>query len=208
MKRYPREEVTFDPVTHRYYDAGGHALPSVTSILRAAGFMDMRHIPQEALDRGTDVHRMVEGVIKTGTVANVQPFYVPYAVGWMAFLADTGFVPKESEIRVCHSLYGYAGTLDIFGVMPIVGPGGKRLGGATRTIIELKSGSSPWWVRYQLAGYAATFTPVPRRFSLVLPGNNQYRLTEYKDPTDINVFLSALTVRNVLAEQSLLPEGL
>lgn len=185
--------LTFDEAAHAYALDGAPML-SVTQVLEGVGIIDYsglpEHIRERALARGRAVHVAThyddEGALDEATVA---PGVTGYLEAWRRFRRESGFVPELIEHRGFHQQYPYAGTLDRTG----------RLANGSEVLLDIKSGTAEWWVRVQLAAYAAFFEHPRkwRRMSVELHGDGTYRNEEFPCrgwQSDFNVFLAALTV--------------
>lgn len=192
----------FDPAAHRYtFD--GKPVPNVTNILASES-------PYKGLDpamleiarqKGQHVHRMIE-LDLSGALdeATLPEWMKPALTQWRQFVADTGFAVEESEFRVFHPVYRYAGTLDLFGNMN----GGPVL-------IDLKRSFLAGHVTgLQTAAYLEALSAMmkqdnrkegqivasARRFALRLREDSRYNMIEFTDKLDRTDFLAALALHN------------
>jgi len=176
------------------YRIGGARVPSVTTVI---GEHFPFTVPKEklefALAFGKAIHRATE-LHDRGTlnIETLDPRIVPYLDSWIEFKKQTGCEIVEIEHRVYDKVLRYAGTLDR--VIRLDG----NLG-----VLDLKRPKLDARVGVQLAGYQAcyrqTVGPVSlRRWGLQLcPHENPiYRLREYKDKGDWNIFVACLTLHN------------
>ena len=176
--------LSFDPAVHEYR-ANGRLVPSVTQILEAVGLIDYSYLPwptrQMALDRGRAVHEAIaldlagdldeESADEIGILGCVRAA--------RAARAALGIVtPDAVEERVYHPTLDYAGTLDL------------RAG---NIVIDWKTNHAEYWVRFQLAAYAACLAAskgsathwdgaLVRRICVELHEDATYRILEI--PTD------------------------
>ena len=184
-------ELAFDATAHAY-TVDGRRVPSVTQVLELAGLVDKRWFTDFARDRGTYVHQLLE-LHDTGDLdeASIDPQLAPYLDAWTAACRDLGARWSHVEHRMADATLGVAGTLDRFGVLA-----GKP------TIADIKTGAAEDYIGIQLAGYAylAELTGLApsarrvRRVGVFLKSDGSYRLVEYADRTDLDVFRAALTV--------------
>jgi len=77
----------------------------------------------KAADRGTSVHRALEGWAMSDGGELVSPEVFPqaeqgYVIGLNRFLSESGFVPTKSEVIVASLLHGLAGRFDLMGRIP------------------------------------------------------------------------------------------
>jgi hypothetical protein len=183
--------VLFDEAKHEYRKPDGTRLPSVTEILKPL-YADLRFVKQDLLDWksevGVAVHKAIElYTLKQLDLESIDDIVRPYFVQFVKFCADTGFVPNEAEVRVS-SLFGYAGTLDLIGVL-----NGRKV------LVDIKTTAalSPA-VALQTAAYATAYNsanehaPVRRRYALRLTPE-LYRLQSYDNQAaDFAVFVALL----------------
>lgn len=185
--------LTFDEAAHRYYWQGT-PVPNVTSVL--SPLVDLSHIPADTLEiarqKGVAVHKMVELDAKGDLDESVLPEWMqPALEQWRKFVADSGFRMIESEFRVFHPLYRYAGTLDLLGYVH-----------DDPAFIDVKrSFAAGPVIGLQLAAYHEAYCAQEKvgkrakRYALRLNENGPYRLEPYTNPNDFNVFLALLTVQ-------------
>lgn len=189
------EILQFDPAAHRY-SVGGRHIPSVTQVLEP--YMDFSRVPpdvlQRAADFGTAVHTATE-LDDLGDLdeESLDPALAPYLEGWRRFRSVTGFVPVAVEERLYCKIHGFAvaGTLDRVG----------DLKGA-RTLVDIKSSAGVYpSVALQTAAYAEAYRAstglrIKHRFAVRLDDSGGFEVVEFKDRSDLSVFLSMLTVHN------------
>lgn len=185
----------FNAENHTYTD-GGILIPSVTTV------MDLIHnycgIPEKILERaserGTAVHLATElydeGRLDMGSLSDE---ILGYVMGWMKFKSDTGFQPEMIEYRVYSKKHRYAGTLDRTGLI-----NGKL------AIIDVKT-TAQFYSAFgvQLGGYMNAYnegTPakdkVKTRWVVKLSPDGDYKLQQYKDRSDVSIFLNCLNLYN------------
>lgn len=192
-------QVDFDEATHTYRHQGA-VVPSVTQILKALPneyvFVDPDVLERAALV-GQAVHRLIELDVLGEITDEVLEQYVdllPYLDQFREFRIKTGFQPLASEQRVYSARYGYAGTLDLFGV----------LNGELALIDAKRTAAVPRTAGPQTAGYENALreclphllqTPSDKikRFALHLTAT-RWQLVPFTSPADLRVFLSALTI--------------
>ena len=171
---------------HVYRDGNGAIIPGVTSILKAAGLIDATWFNDYARDRGTLVHEACALYDRDDLdEQSLDPELEPYVRAWIKFRADSGFAPELVEHIVSNPLRGYAGKLDVTGVM-----------NGHKYVIDRKSGAVQAWAGIQLAAYEACLPCPHKRAAIELDSDGKYRLIEYTDRNDFNVFLSALALTN------------
>jgi hypothetical protein len=188
------DALMFDEASHTY-SVEGVPLPSVTQVLEDVGIIDYGFLPREDreryLRRGSAVHLLTQLDDEDDLdEASIDPAIAGYLEGWRRFRRESGFVPSLIEHRSYNPQYGYAGTLDRTGSLR---------DSSTVVLLDIKTGTSPYWCRYQLAAYAAFFDG-PRKYprlSVELHDDGTYRIEEFacRDwQADFNVFISALAV--------------
>lgn len=189
-------QLLFDEANHRY-TVDGEVLPSVTQILKPLYSFNgiPEHVLQAKAALGTAVHRACELLDNDDLdqetdegKAGLEPI-AGYLAGYVKFKAEVRPVVLENETRLHHPLHRYAGTID-------------RRYTINRDLwdIDLKStvAMSPL-VGLQTAAYSELFKANgdrrrPRRGALQLFPDGKYKLWEFKDPSDLAVFLSLLNV--------------
>lgn len=188
--------LTFDAEKHEYRWAGVR-VPSVTQVL--APLVDLSRIPADALEvarqKGIAIHRTVELDCAGQLDEEALPeWLVPVLANWRRFVADTGFAPVCSEHRVYHRLYGYGGTLDLFGEMRHA---------ACYSFVDVKRSFLAGQVTgVQLAAYQEAYISGDRdsqrvkrakRHALRLNENAPYHLEEFTDKAQFQDFLTLLS---------------
>ena len=191
---------------HRY-ELDGRPVPGVTTALKVISAEDYRNVPEEVLTLkaafGTAVHRVIElDCMDDLDLDALDDSLLPYYNGWRQFLAASGFRPLLSEGKVASVRYGYAGQLDLFGmlngcyslidakcvttVMPSTGP---QTAAYENALKEWRPDIVP--PKAPVNRYALQLRPPP-------PGGTAatWNLHRFTDPADFPVFLSALRIHN------------
>ena len=189
--------IAFDPVAHVYRDTEtGHAIPSVTTVIREAGLIEGdAFFTEYGRERGSAIHAachyLDEGDLddawmkRNGELAG-------YVRAWDRFKSEAPFRCELIEYRV-HSALGYCGTLDRTGII-----GGDEI---VNCLIDLKSGQHQRWHAIQSAAYANAL-PNPRRYrrlTVRLDKDGTYDTREHPQKQyseDLAVFVAALTLYN------------
>jgi len=182
--------IEFNEVEHSY-KVNGRPVPGVTKLLQI--IQTLEGIPWDVLEAarifGTNVHRAchLENIGELDH-ASLSPILRDYVRGYTMFLRDTRFAVLASELPVASPLHGFAGTLDLFGVL-----------NQAEAVIDIKSTMIlPFTVGPQTAAYKeglerTTGQKAKKRFCLML-GANRYRLVELTDPQDLTYFISCMNV--------------
>jgi len=182
--------LTFDAASHVYHWKG-QPVPNVTLVLKP--FVDYGMVNPEALEvarqRGVAVHRMVELWAKNDLEESTLPEWMqPVYRQWLKFVDDTGLTVLDSEQKVFHPLYQYAGTFDL-----IVTMRGKPAHGLIDIKRSFMAGAA---IGLQTAAYAeaenAAGHSVRWRGALKLREDGAYRYQPFDDPADFSVFIAAL----------------
>lgn len=188
--------LTFDAERHEYHFSGVR-VPNVTAIL--SDLTDLSMVPQAALElarqKGVACHRMVELDAKGDLdEATLPEWMAPVLVEWRKFVSQSGFRVIDSEKKVYHPTYRYAGTLDLFGEMTHA---------AQFAYIDVKRSFLAGKITgLQLAGYKAADSHEHKerrnalRFALRLKEGEPYRVQEFKDLNDFNIFAACLVRHN------------
>lgn len=197
----------FDADLHRY-TLDGRQLPSVTEILRPVTEHEYRGVDRDVMERaallGTAVHKLIELDI-AGTLDEdaLDDSLRQYLAQWRQFRAQSGFVPVLNEHRVHSGRYGYAGTIDLFGVLNSDAAliDAKRTAAVPRSVGPQTAGYEQA-IRESLPDAVARCVSGPgdghiNRYALHLTPE-RWRLVPQRDPNDLRVFLASLTLHNYL----------
>lgn len=138
--------VDFDSDFHEY-TINGRVIPSVTQILKNAGYIDDRFFTAEARDRGTAVHelcrRYAEGVRTDALDRPLENLeYVNAFALWMK-QNHVYVIKSESTVYGIENSKEYAGRFDILAEI-----NGKKV------LVDIKTGGKIKWHSLQLAAYA------------------------------------------------------
>ena len=139
----------FEEDGHKYF-LGDQQLPSVTQILEAVGIINKRFYAPGSDLRGRYIHKMTE-LDDTGELAeeNVKDDLRGYLEAWRKWKTDHTAKILDSEYRVYHKFYGYAGTID------------KIADDGCLCIVDIKSGQPEKWHVLQLTAYFQCFLNMP-----------------------------------------------
>lgn len=199
--------LTFDPEKHVYYWNGERA-PGVTTILSPlseyAGIP--RRILEEAAARGEYIHKACELLLWDQLdEMDLEPAFIPYIDAFKKFLSETGFQAEVIEQQVYHIKLGYAGTLDLGGILPPVG----RMKKPRRALIDIKTTFKLLAsVGPQTAAYSEAWASerpkeqhFDERYGLQLKGDGTYKMLPMKSSNDMNVFRSCLAIYNFMKRE-------
>jgi hypothetical protein len=187
------ETLEFDAPTHTY-KLKGRQVPGVSTVLQPLLKLDdiPEHVLEHAKLRGQAVHEACHAHNLGGLYMDDLEEEVASRVrGYLMFHAEAGFISLASEIRVASPKYGYAGTLDLYGIL-------KR----GEAMVDLKSTAAiprtagPQTAAYKQALEETTGQKSKRRYVLHLKPD-AYKLVEISDGAgvqDFTVFLSALNI--------------
>jgi hypothetical protein len=177
--------ITFDPITHTYI-VKGVKYPSVTEIIGDMGlYGDVSYFTEYSRERGNFVHWIIEWYLE-GTLdeATIDPELLPYFHAWQRFEADTHYESEVCEKVIASDSLRFAGTIDHIGYL-----------NGHFCIIDVKTGVMAPATAIQLAGYEVLAKqPGIKRFALQLTGEGKYKLTEFKDRQDAQIFKAALAI--------------
>lgn len=180
--------LTFHSESHRY-EINGVAVPSVTQILRLAGIIEGYNGDSTASIRGRMVHLACE-YDDAGELdeASVSKDIVGYLIAWRRFRDATRFMPEAAEKQFYSPTYNFCGTID-------------RIGTASEqpVLLDIKTGALRPFHAIQLAAYQlgfadATGTNIPTRWGVYLRSDGSFKVEEFRNPRDRQVFLAALTL--------------
>lgn len=196
--------LVFDEATHTY-TVDGVVVPSVTQILSGACLYDFSMVAPDVLERKRQIGTAVHKAIELSLAGDLDEDWLPaawagYFRAWQKFVADTGITDADigpGEGPMYHTGFRYAGTPDRQIYLD------KRW-----AVLDLKTTAELHpAVGLQLAAYQELINDSPAndmphtlqikdRYALQLKENGTYRLEQYKDKSDWQVFLSLLTVAN------------
>lgn len=176
------------------YRVGGQSLVSVTQAIKIAGLMgDTSLYTDQARDRGTAVHSMVEyfdqGDLELDTL---DPALMGYLDAYRLFLADYEPEWQLIEAQRADTTLRYAGTVDRAGMLK---------GIKHPVVLDVKSGSPEAWHPIQLSAYKHLVAmelaaALIVRFALYLSADGRYRLEPFPlaDGPDWQIFCAALAL--------------
>jgi hypothetical protein len=190
--------LTFEPSTHTYA-LDGVVIPSVTTVLKAAGYIDFSRVPSgildQALERGSLVHEALHYLNEDDlNLDSVRDDLRGYVQAGIDFRRLSGFTVYSCELRVCSPTWRVAGTLDLLG----------RWSDDVLTIADYKTGHpKDVAADLQLAAYAELLRETSpdladepiRRVSVRLTKDGMFHVEPYDDDDsdDWAIFLAALT---------------
>lgn len=185
------DRLTFNADAHEYF-WDGKAVPGVTDILESVNISDFSMVKNRHLDygmeRGSAVHLACaffdENDLDWDTVPEEAE---PYVRAWEKFTIDTGFEPIIIEKMGYSEKWGYAGTVDVCGIL-----------NSRKVLIDRKSNSVPKSTQIQLSAYEHLVEeqgPFVERYGIALRGDGTYKLSDpYLSVNDFAVFTCALAV--------------
>lgn len=177
-------KLSFDPLKHEY-KIGKKVLPSVTTILKAAGYIDTTWATEWHRNKGEQLHRALHlHDLDVLDEATLDPELVPYIQTYKRFLSESGAKVTHSELPCWSDKYQYAGTADKVLLLH------RR-----RVVVDVKTNNAPAWTALQVASYAhaieeSRYIHIERRYSLALK-KDDYRFRECRDAQDFPKFLKA-----------------
>ena len=179
------------------YRIDGTQVPSVTTILRAAGLYNDSFFTVDSRDRGIYVHKACLYYLQDDLDDRIiLDEYRGHIEAFKKFMAEADCKPHLGlcEIPWFSEIWLFGGTID----MPCV-INGKE------SIIDIKSGAESPTTGIQLAAYGMLYdVPSANRYGLHLKANGQYKLIPYTDRNDIKIFNAALTLYHWRQERKLL----
>lgn len=144
--------IQFDPDGH-IFTYRGHDVPSLTNILKAAGYIDGRFYTEDGRLRGQHFHQasalLDRNLLDWDTL---DSDVINYLLCYEKAKEELGLRVRENGIeKIVHKGSLWAGIVDR-----------DLLWKGKKTIVELKSGSFEWWHRLQMVGYGATYPTMPQ----------------------------------------------
>lgn len=173
----------FDPETHQYF-IDDERVPSVTEILEGVGIIDKRWYTEKGRDRGSAVHVATQYLDEEDLDwSTVGPEIEPYVRAYELFKEETKFQPVLIETSVFNREHRYGGTLDRTGILD-----------GEKVLIDIKTGAPSKWAALQTAGYEICLEERHARKVLQLKPNGKYKLRDYNNPEDTELFLAAARI--------------
>jgi len=185
-----RPVLTFDEAPH-IYRVDGREVPSVTQILKEAyGDLLWPWAGEFAMERGRLVHAALHlWAQRDLDVKSLSPYIAGYVAAGVKWLTDSGFEIRVTEHRMYSSIYDYAGTCDIIGILD-----------RKSACVDYKTGEPGWatgpqtWA-YTQAWQEETGEVIRNRYGLRLFEDGHYQLIPYHaDRDDKADFLAARRV--------------
>lgn len=185
------EQVRFVAESHEYF-FGSERLISVTQALNEAGLINSDWYTDFGRERGTWVHQALEwldlGELERPEEGNPLLAYIE---AYEQFMFDCRVTWDHVELRLVDPARRLAGTLDRAGTL-----------NGRKAVCDLKTGAPERWHAIQLSAYLDLLktsgyyadVPVIHRYGLYLTADGKYRLIEYTDRRDRQIFNAALTV--------------
>ena len=189
-------KIGFRKEDHKY-SIDGVPVDSVTQILQSTGIIDFSKVPKENLEAsmifGTYVHEATELYDKNNlNLETLHPKLRPYLDAWIKFKVQVGFEIELNEEKIGSQKYMFAGTLDRRGII-----------NNQRGIVDIKTSVDiSRATAIQTAGYMIAHNEMFKkektkfRMAVLLKPDGTYKISEYSDKSDMNVFLSSLTLHN------------
>lgn len=190
-RRDPSFNFISDP---HWYHLKERRLWSPSGTFLEVRYVDDRYYTQESCYRGQYVHRATH-LIDEGdpeiwkTIYAEATEFLPFIEAYCEFREVWRFKPRMREIPIYHPGRLYGVTPDGEGII---------LDG-DEAIVEIKTGSMPWWVGFQLAAQSMGIAQwdaretYRRRFCVELKKNGKFRVKEFPDhDADDYTFLSNL----------------
>jgi hypothetical protein len=177
--------LTFDPITHRYFE-DGRRVPSVTQVMGLLYHEVFRWGNVAAMERGSDVHARVEKYEK-GQLRTIERDYAGYLDAWIKFRNDHRLgIPTIIETPMYSKRWGFAGTPDhVFGDL----------------LVDIKTSPAHCpLTAIQTSAYKQLIDEsgapkIKRRMEVLLRPTGKYDVLEFKDfPSDFRRFQCCLSL--------------
>jgi hypothetical protein len=173
---------TFNPAKHKYYNADGKVIGSVTQMIHLLGLTNWNFVKEESRDKGTRVHTIAErffkGTLNEAYVQDDEIGHFDALKNWWGDNEDTlEFVSAEMIL----SVKSYAGTVDALF---------KEKATGDYILVDWKTGKKfDETYKLQVEGYAQLLNSVgiyPKEKRIVsIPADGDYKETvvknEYRD---------------------------
>lgn len=191
--------LTFDEPSHTYrFD--GRVVPSVTQLLDK--LHDFSGVPLEILEaaksRGTYVHQMCEMFDRDELdIPRVPEQYLGYLNAWESFTVEYGPRWDGIEERGYSRAFGFAGTMDRHGALPL------KFSPLVRWIVDIKTSADdhPVW-GMQTAAYRQIKAEqdlqyaLARRATVQLRADGRFKFITWDEPEDWPAFQALITLSN------------
>jgi len=171
------------------YRLGDRRLWSPSAVFRQVGYVEDFYYTDAARHRGSYVHWITRLSDENDLDLNdVAPEYLPYHEAYREFVRVWKFVPLLTERPIYHASMLYGVTPDRVGLIH----------GGDPAVVELKTGSMPWWAAIQAAAQddaVQSWMQSPRfhrRIVVQLRKNGRFVARECDDPDDYDVWRAAL----------------
>jgi hypothetical protein len=127
---------------HRYW-LDGRELDGCTTTLKAVGLIDTAHYTEEARQRGSYVHEMIEMDLE-GDLAeeSVDPALFGYLLAARAYLHESAIEILATERALADPVRGIAGKPDLFGRRRV-----------QHVLVDWKTGGREYWHQIQTSWY-------------------------------------------------------
>lgn len=200
----------FLPEPHEYH-LKGVRLWSPSGVFVQVGWNDPTYYNEESRYRGTYVHHVTHLIDEgdAGIWKKIHHAYLGFVEAYCEFKEVWKYKPRMREVPIYHPQFHYGVTPD--------GEGTILQG--DDALVEMKTGTMPWWVRYQLASQSMGVSAFDsrdifrRRIGVELKENGKFRAVEMKmedhDHDDLKWQWALETARMHYKEPPLKkPEGL
>lgn len=178
--------LSFDKQAH-VYKWGDKVIPSVTQILKGVGIIEDKFYTDDAREKGTYVHAVLEMIDRNPDKRiDYDESVSGYVKAWGDFKRDNVDEILEIEKPMFFDDYLFAGTLDRIVKL-------KNVGNA---VIDIKTGASQRWHELQTAGYEllAFDKQTTPRACVYLSEDGRYQIKRHQFMSDFRVFMSAVSI--------------
>jgi hypothetical protein len=173
----------------RGYPAAWDGIRSVTQVIAAAGLAGdaSKYYTDWHRDRGSYAHEAIrlheEGDLD---IDSLDPQLRPYLDAWLNFKADTNWLTAGGEKCYAHSVYGFKGKPDVYGLLH-----------GNLDLIDLKMGVPASWHTVQLSAYQELLRhngiQIVSSWPLYLQANGKYKMGSRRaSREDFAIFINAL----------------
>jgi hypothetical protein len=171
----------FLPEPHEYY-LKNVRLWSPSGVFVEIRYVDPIYYNEESRYRGQYVHHATHLIDDgdKGIWNKIHHDYLGFIEAYCEFKEVWKYRPRMRELPIYHPLFHYGVTPD----------GEGTILGGDDALVEMKTGSMPWWVKYQLAAQDMAVsawdsqTLFRRRIGLELKVNGKFKAVEFDDHED------------------------
>lgn len=183
---------TFTSEDHRYTDAAGNVVPSVTELIGQYWPVDRTFYTHAGADRGTQIHNDTAAIdrgLLTLSMFEGSEHY-NYLRAWDEYVSDNIAELIWIEQKFLDPIFGYAGTVDRV----------AQLRSGEFVVLDLKSGKPEKWHELQQGAYAFAAKqegiPVEACYTIQIKPTGKYKAIKHDAARAIFAWQSLMNWHN------------